>query len=916
MNANYINLLDLDQRLSNFTGLTLMHLNIRSLNKNFDDLIMYINSLQKKPDIIVCTETHKIIAKNFFELEGYHLYTANGETSRNDGTCVYIRDGTTHTYSIIQIGPIKAIFISLQFSSFVLNITSFYRSPSLPIKNFIDNLAKYLSDTQNLKYHIILGDLNIDLLNINNLTDKYLNSFFAFGFKPFIDIPTRVTDHSKTCIDQIFGKIPDDVPILPLVCDLGITDHYTTMINIDSTVISTPEMDPKPANKLNWNRLSNLIGNLEWDDIYREDNVNMAMAKLIENIKHAIEASVLTKTAKENFYNNVINNIANNSKKLWSFINRKIDKINRKKPIKQIKIDPDSDIKITNEKDIANIFNDFFINIGPDMANKIPAITNIINYHIDPNSNPNTIFLRLTCESEVLKIIHSLNSNKSAGIDQISAKVIEHIAVHIAKPLVPIVNKCLETAIFPDHLKKAEVVPIYKSGDDNLPTNFRPISLISNFAKIFEKIIKSRFENFLAVNNIIDPMQFGFQAGKKTEDALSLVTDEIYDAINDNQRCLTIFLDLAKAFDTVNHETLLNKLNSIGLRGEAHDLMKSYISDRKQIVRINKTYSDEKTVLCGVPQGTIIEPLLFVIYINDIFKIMNKKELISFADDTVVIIRGETWLAVLDNAETKINAVAQWLGLNYLNLNIKKTNYITYGCYKNSIPSSCKIQIHKHLCDKNNCDCHALDRVDETKYLGVWLDSNLSWTTHVNCVANKVRYMIYVFYKLQKILNVKQLYIIYHALFWSIVTYGIIVWGGTCDTNLKILHNIHKRILKIIHGKNLYYPSELLFDNHSIPRLRNFFIEKSILKNFGFLQKKYLGNNTFKKRNKNITLPRMNKDLVRHSNFYASYKIFNLLPDDTKLLPPEKLHKQKKIIRNWVSSLTSKAINGIFHPLV
>ena len=374
-------------------------------------------------------------------------------------------------------------------------------------------------------------------------------------------------------------------------------------------------------------------------------------------------------------------------------------------------------------------------------------------------------------------------------------------------------------------------------------------------------------------------------------------------------------MDLAKAFDTVNHDLLLQKLNRIGIRGKANDLIESYLTNRKQVVRINQTTSEEMKVTCGVPQGTILGPLLFILYMNDIFKITSKNEIIAFADDTAVIVIGESWLAVLSEAERIINRIACWLSDNFLSLNISKTNFMTHGSYRNSVPDSCSIKIHNDYCDLVNCDCTKLTRVTHSKYLGIMIDENLKWLDHVNYLVRSLRYLLFIFYKLKHILSTNQLLILYYALFWSRATYGLLVWGGTHDTTLKLLHNLHKRLLKIIYKKNMYYSSEILFRESNLLNLRKCFAEKSVLKNFVILRDKYLLLLERNTRQKYLRAPTIFKEIGRRNHKFFSHKLFDIIPHEIKIMPPKQIIN-KKLLRNWLLLLRNHTIEHLLRPLL
>ena len=261
-----------------------------------------------------------------------------------------------------------------------------------------------------------------------------------------------------------------------------------------------------------------------------------------------------------------------------------------------------------------------------------------------------------------------------------------------------------------------------------------------------------------------------------TTDAINYLTDTLYDKLDNTKPVAAIFLDLRKAFDLIDHDILLYKMKKIGIRGLANQYFKKYFTNRRQIVKINNLFSKEEKMLCGVPQGSVLGPLFFLIYINEMLELFSD-DIIAFADDTTVICNGDTWAEAENDANHKISVINNWLTMSKLILNTKKTEFITFSIYNNKQPDSFKIIL-------NGTE---LNKVNVTKFLGIYIDSDLRWNNHIYKIVKKTYYVIYIIKKLINIFNFQQVLAAYYALIQSVISYGIIGWGSACETHRKVL---------------------------------------------------------------------------------------------------------------------------------
>ena len=321
--------------------------------------------------------------------------------------------------------------------------------------------------------------------------------------------------------------------------------------------------------------------------------------------------------------------VKNNMRQTWKTINNVIGRAQKQTLSDQFK--RNFGTIITDPTAISNEFNDFFVNVGPNLVSKIRS-TGKHYYDYHSIAHKQSIFMRPIVEDEISKIINKFDKNKSAGHDGIGNLIVKGVAKEIVHPLTAISNRSLSTGKVPDSLKIAKVIPIHKKDDKEIFSNYRPVSVLPCFSKILEKCIE-----FIENNNILNAKQFGFRAHHSTYMAIMQLVDKINNAVEKNETTIGVHLDLLKAFDTIDHDILLHKLDYYGFRGIVLDWLRDYLSNKTQYVSYNDNKFDLKTILCGVPQGSILGPLLFILYINDITNTSTLLDFLLFADDTTIL---------------------------------------------------------------------------------------------------------------------------------------------------------------------------------------------------------------------------------------------------------------------------------------
>ena len=372
------------------------------------------------------------------------------------------------------------------------------------------------------------------------------------------------------------------------------------------------------------------------------------------------------KYAEKQYFFDLLKKYKNNLRKSWNVIKTIINR--NRSSITQTKFKLSDGSIITDGVDICDRFNDFFTTIGPSLDKKIPRSNKKPIDYLGPQI-VNSIYLMPVSSDEIYKIVRSLKDS-AAGYDGISATLIKNSLSSINEILCHLCNISLQEGVFPDKLKIANVIPLYKSEDPELFNNYRPVSILCTISKIFEKVMYSRLINFLNSFKFFVKSQFGFRKDHSTYMPLLILVDEIINALDSGEIAVGVFLDFSKAFDTVNHKVLLSKLHHYGIRDKAYSWLKSYLSNRSQFVSYNGHKSSEKNITCGVPQGSILGPLLFLIYINDLSNICKFTSPFLFADDTNLLHHSKDINILQNEINHDLHQISEWLKVNRLSLNI------------------------------------------------------------------------------------------------------------------------------------------------------------------------------------------------------------------------------------------------------
>ena len=659
---------------------------------------------------------------------------------------------------------------------------------------------------------------------------------------------TRVYNHSENnvqnfCI-ELESSLNNTVFNSNLCSDPNVNYNKFEQIVIDTKQKHMPsklEKVKRYKHKLSPWITSGIIKSIKFrDQLYKKmksclpDSESYATQRINLNTYNSMLQKSI-RQAKTSYYGQEFEKHKHDSRKTWSTIKKLV---NRNKSTREL---PNyfliNNVKVVDSKIIADKFNQFFTNIGPSLASKIKtdspcSYTTFLKQNILSSFR----FSLVTSES-VEKIIQSLKPKSSSGHDEISTLLLKRISLLVSGPLTLMINQSLLTGIFPDKLKIAKVIPLFKKDNPYIFDNYRPISLLPSFSKVFEKVVFIQVYEYFHSNKLLYKSQYGFRADHSTELASLELCDRILKHLDDGKLPVTIFLDLSKAFDTLDHNILLKKLHYYGIQNVALYWFKSYLSDRQQYIDLNGTESGMLKLSTGVPQGSILGPLLFLIYMNDIHEVSDKFSSILYADDTTldsplcsfdILSDTNTYnnANVTRNINLELKNITDWLAVNKLSLNVKKTKFMIFHYRQRNISGYIpEIKIGDIM----------IDRVHDFNFLGLTIDENMTWKAHTHKIANKISRSCGIINSLKNILPRTILFTLYNSMILPHLQYSILSWGF----NPGKVSTLQKRAIRLITRSKYNAHTDPLFKKYGLLALEDIF-NISVLKFYYKLKKNKL----------------------------------------------------------------------------
>ena len=928
--------------MKSLTGLRVGNLNACHLRNKIDDVTVLINSHPDKVHVFGVSESrlNADIDDSLIHINNYTTVRKDAESNiGHTGLVVYIHDSIRHLIrrrSDFETDSVEAIWLEFcQKKTASAYICSLYRNPACTSEWMNDFMTMMDKIPENADV-ILLGDFNFDLFNKQ---DSWLTVTSMLGLSQLITTSTRVTSKTQTLIDHIYTNNVVKV-INPSIVQSSLSDHYAIFCTYHAKLPKQPKKDHdyvqyRSFKNFNETLFLHDIACTPFSIIYETidpdkalDLLHMLLSVAIDRhapmrtkrVKHSDlppwitaeliftmnlrdtykknkddenykmtknQVSGMVDKAKEAYFEKLIQD-KKDTATLWRAINTLTNK-SRKKNSTSTSVSPEE-------------FNEHFLSVSQRILSpeQIKAgehfvcSDNLVQFCKERGNN-SEFKIPLLSVHEVGKLVNSLGNKKSMGPENIPAFFLQLTLPYIVEPLTYIYNLCIENNTFPAAMKVAKVIPLPKSNDKSNPDNFRPISLLPLLSKPLERHIQKHLYNYLNGNSLLHLNQSGFRPKHSCQTALISLCDSWLSFINRSQVIGSLFLDFRKAFDLVNHSILLQKLSLYLPSSSSVKFVQSFLENRSQFVKLNRKETSKQVVRMGVPQGSVLGPLLFLIYINDL-PLHLSSELTSnlFADDASMHSASDNILDVNIHLQEGLDNVNNWCLKNCMSIHPNKT--------KSMVITTRQKHQRAPLLLSLSLGNNTIQQVSEHKVLGLTLDSELNWHSHLNSLSKRLSRNVYLLSRLRKYATKESLKLYFDAHINSFINYASTLWDNCSGEYMKRINSIHRRAIKLL------LPNPNLSTDDKFKELQILPLDKQLLLNKAVITHKIYNNEAppylmplLKKAperygSTKLVLPLPRIDLFKASLSYSGSAIWNMLPNQLKLITSTvKFKKQLRI---------------------
>lgn len=951
MNSGFFRTCDTFQEVHSFFtssqghAFRVAHVNIRSIRKYWDHFFSLTSPFHGFFDALVLTEINipsDCIAG--YSIPGYQTFSFTRPRGKEGGVAVFVRD----IWSVSELGfcfhQAEAVVLRLSTPELSLVLLSVYRPPCFNGRLFLAELDSVLTSLSYEDLVCMIGDININTLRPTlAVVGDYLDVLSKWGLQNTIREPTREEFLSGqltvSCIDHVNIRALN-LATQSAIVEKKLADHYFVCCSImkqsDLPASATDKrevsiVDPRIFDKLvaqhDWNTFLLTVSPADsYEQLVTQLNrFRQAATRIVKikqrNLNHkwmsseilaAIKekdllwsqlkrsprctelqlkykmcrnrANAMIRRAKRFYLRSKFNEARTDPKKTWSLINDVRG----------------TNTKATSHSNYRSLLSSGGQSIANDFNHLFSKVSGTARQHTNSctlrNSVLESAYLPFLDEDELKTVLFSLKSNKSPGIDGISINELRRSFEVLKTVLLSILNGIIYSGVIPLKLKTAIVIPLFKAGARNNIENYRPISILPCIAQLLEKHLCLVMTRFLDKHRIMSPSQYGFVQGRGTQMLLEDFSDLLNSSFERNQVACALFLDVSKAFDSVCHRLLLNKLSMVGFRGSFLLLLQNFLQDRRQCVSIEQFRSNFSIIKAGVPQGSVLSPLLFNIYVNDLSSTV-PTSIFQYADDTVIVACASKYLHAISLLQNAANRAMDWFDANLISINTTKTQLICFHSPLKRVSLTSPLFLHTSNC--LNCACTPVNYTSTVKYLGLIFDSDLAWNSQLAHICKKLRAVSCLMYSVRYVMPLSVRKVIIHALGYSVLRYGITVYGH-CALRWKIrINSILRSLLKVISYDLSLDKDTDVFRALCFPDFDSLLIETVVFRHFW--------NSSFKvpyaparclRPKKRYCIPRCSTRYGERMRRYYVPSYFNKLP--MSIFCASTKYKLKKALRNRI----------------